>query len=160
MTERFMAWWRIRSPREQKLLLVMAGVALIVLPWLLVVRPLNDALSDARARHGAAVIAVAEAREQVAAIRSLAARGTPTLGAPIDTMLEQSATEAGFTVTQVQREGPNAARIMIDAVRPQAFFGWVEQMEMQRGLIVDRLSATTNSDRTLSVEISFRARTS
>ena len=160
MTERFLAWWRIRSPREQKMLLVMAGVALLVLPWLLVVRPLSDMLSDARARHGAAVIAVAEAREQVSAIRGLAARGTPTLGAPLDTLLERSASEIGFTVTQVERAGPNAARIMIDAARPQALFGWVEQMELQRGLIVERLSATSNSDRTLSVEISFRARTS
>ena len=40
----------------------MVALIVFVLGWLLVVRPLSDALDAARARHGAAVVALAEAR--------------------------------------------------------------------------------------------------
>jgi hypothetical protein len=52
----------------------------------------------------------------------------------------------------------NQATMAFEAVRPQAFFAWVRRVESDRGLIVERLSATTNSDQTLAAEITFRAR--
>ncbi len=152
-------WWRTRTLREQRLLLAMAVLLALVLAWLLVIRPLNDSLSAARERHGAAVLALAEARTQAAAIGGLQQRRPAALGAPLDILLNQSASEAGFPVSRVEREGVNQATVVIQTVRPQAFFGWVKRMEDDRGLIVERLSATTNSDQTLAVQITFRART-
>ena len=35
-------WWRERSLREQRLLLVMLGLLVLVLGWLLIIRPLGD----------------------------------------------------------------------------------------------------------------------
>ena len=55
-------WWATRSTREQRLLAVMFGLIALVLVWLLVVRPLGDALDRAKQRHNAAVLALAEAR--------------------------------------------------------------------------------------------------
>jgi general secretion pathway protein M len=130
----------------------------VVLLWLLVIRPINDALSEARERHGAAVLALAEARAQATAIGTLQERRPASLGAPLDTILNQSASEAGFPVARVEREGINQATIVFESVRPQAFFAWVNRMETDRGLIVERLSARTNSDQTLGVELTFRAR--
>lgn len=158
MTGRFRLWWRTRTLREQRLLLAMFGLLAAVLAWLIVVRPLGDALSSARERHGEAVVAVAEARAQAAALAALDAGAPRTLGAPLDSLLSQSAAEAGFPVTRIEREGPAQATMIVDAVRPQAFFGWVARMEAERGLVVERLSATVNSDQTLSVRVSFRAR--
>lgn len=157
MSDTVKSWWRTRTLREQRLLLAMFGLAALVLAWLAVIRPLSDALSDAKARHNEAVLALADVRAAAEQIRG-AQRAPPSgFSAPVDTILSQSANEAGFTVTRVDREGPSQATVIIGAVRAQAFFGWVAQME-NRGLIVDRLAATTNADQTLSVQATFRAR--
>lgn len=158
MNDSLKIWWRTRTLREQRLLLAMAALAALVLAWLLVIRPLNDSLSAARERHGAAVVALAEARAQAALVTGLQQQQPTQLAVPLDTLLSSSATEAGFQVTRLDREGANQATLVVDAVRPQAFFGWVGQMEEREGLLVERLTATTNSDQTLAVQVTFRTR--
>lgn len=157
MTESFRTWWKTRTPREQRMLLAMLGVIALVLVWLLIIRPLDDALADARARHNDAVLRLADLRAQAAAIRQ-AQQGPGTgVAGPIDATVRQSATEAGFAVTRIDPMGTNQATLVMDTVRPQAFFGWVGQME-SRGLIVDQLRASPNGDQTLAVQVTFRTR--
>jgi general secretion pathway protein M len=158
MTETLNAWWRARTLREQRLLLIAGALLAIVCTWLLIVRPLGDALSRAKERHGVAAQALAEARAQAALIGRLEKRRPTTLGIPLETFINQSATEAGFPVTRVQPDGPNVATFVSNSVRPQAFFTWVGQMETAHGLAIERLSATTNTDQTLTVQVTFRAR--
>lgn len=138
---------------------VMAALFFVIVLWLLLFRPLSDALASARERHGLAVVALGKARAQAEALADLKASPAPVVAGPIDLLLSQSATEAGFQVARVDREGPTLATIAIDAARPQAFFAWVQDME-GKGLVVERLSATANRDQTLSVRASFRARRS
>jgi len=158
MTEGFTTWWRGRTLREQRLLLAMFGLVALVLLWLLIVRPLGDARSRAHERYADAAVALAEARAQARLISELE-RGAPVSSAePISALVSRSATEAGFPIARLDPEGTNQATLALASVKPQAFFGWVGQMESSRGLIVERLTATTNSDRTLSVQITFRAR--
>jgi general secretion pathway protein M len=154
MSENFTLWWQGRTPRERGLLLVMAALAAVVLGWLIVVRPLSDALDAAKARHGAAVVALAEAR----------ARADPGLGAaatapalPVDSLIGRTASEAGFTAARIAAQGPARATVAIDAARPQALFAWLVRMEAG-GLVVERLRAQANADRTLAVEATLRAR--
>ena len=151
-------WWRTRTLREQRLLLAMFGLLAVVLLWLLIVRPLGDALSRARDRHADAALALAEARAQAALIRQFEHGAPVGPQEPIDALVSRSATEAGFPIARLQREGTNQATLELGSVRPQAFFGWVGQMESGRGLIVERLNATVKGDRTLSVQVTFRAR--
>lgn len=158
MTEGLRIWFRARELREQRLVLAAAALAVIVFTWLLVVRPLGDSLSEAKERHGEAVQALAEVRAQADLVTELQNAVSADIGGPLDTMLMQSATEAGFQVAKIEANGPRAATIAIGAVRPQAFFGWVNQMESSRGLVVDRLNATANSDKTLTVSVTFRTR--
>lgn len=160
MIEGFSQWWRGRSRREQRLLLILFALAAIVLAWLLVVRPLGDSLAAAKERHGAAVIALAEARTNAAAIGSLE-RGRPAATAgPVEQIAVQSASAAGFQLSRIQAEGAGKVSLAIEAARPQALFAWVSEMETSRSLIVDSLTANANSDRTLSVQITLRARAS
>src|SRR6185503_170107 len=56
------AWWHARSERERWLVGVMLVLAAILLGWLLIVRPLADALDAARMRHGETAVALAQAR--------------------------------------------------------------------------------------------------
>ena len=148
-------WWRERSLREQRLLIVMAALVALVLGWLLLIRPLADAHDSARLRHDAAVTALAEARARAeAAGRSR--RRPAAVPLPVDALLSRTAAEAGFPNARIAGQGPAAASVALDAARPQAFFGWVAQLERQ-GLEVASLRARANQDRTLAVEAAFRA---
>ncbi|HMG47690.1 MAG TPA: type II secretion system protein GspM [Allosphingosinicella sp.] len=144
------AWWEVRSARERWLIGVMLALLAVVIAWLLVVRPLADALDAAKQRHGAAVVALAEARAHARPAAGPAATG------PADQVVAETASAAGFTDARIARLGPGRASVAVDAARPQALFGWVAQME-RRGLVVERLRAQANADRTLSAEIALKA---
>jgi general secretion pathway protein M len=149
-------WWRLRSLREQRLLLVMFALIGLVLIWLLIVRPLADALDSARRDHAEAVTALAEARARAAAGARLTAAPTPPVQLPVDALLGRTANEAGFANARIVANGPERATIAIDAAMAPAFFAWVRRMEAS-GLAVDSLRARANGDRTLAVEAGFRA---
>lgn len=145
-------WWRERSLREQRLLLVMLGLLALLLGWLLVVRPLGDALDDAKRRHGEAVVALAEARARAGG--GSIERPAPPL--PLDSLVARSANEAGFAGAQIAARGPARADVVIPAARPQALFAWIARLEAQ-GLVVSSLRARSNPDRTVHVEAALRA---
>ncbi|HEV2817887.1 MAG TPA: type II secretion system protein GspM [Allosphingosinicella sp.] len=145
------AWWEARSARERLLLGIMFALLGLVLAWLIVVRPLADALDAAKERHAAAVVALAEARAR------LPSAAGPAPAGPADAIVARTAAEAGFTGVRIARQGAAGASVAIDAARPQALFGWIAEME-RRGLVVERLRAQANADRTLSAEIGLRER--
>lgn len=153
-----MNWFRSLSLREQRLILVMLALAGIVFAWLLVVRPLGDALADARARHGAAVVALADARARAAEIARLEQQGSAAPGGPADVVVSRSAVEAGFQLSQIQAAPDGSVTLAMDSARPQAFFDWVARLEGAQGLVVERLNARANGDRTIAVELRLRPR--
>lgn len=146
-------WWEARTLRERWLVAAMLVLAAIVLGWLLVVRPLSDALDAAKMRHGAAAAALAEARARA---RPAGSSG-PAAAGPADTIVTRAAAAAGFPGARVTPEGPGRALVSLDAARPQALFAWVAQME-QQGLVVERLRLQANPDRTLAAEMTLGAR--
>jgi general secretion pathway protein M len=158
MMTRIADWWRLRTPREQRLLLVMAGLFGIVFAWLLVIRPLGDRLADARERHGRAVLALAAMRDQADAIARLERGGPTSIGLAITDVVTTAARGAGFADAAITPEGVGGARVTIAAARAPALFGWVADLQRRHGLVVDRLSVRTNSDATLAVELSVRGR--
>ncbi|QPQ53998.1 type II secretion system protein M [Allosphingosinicella flava] len=156
MTTRFLDWWKGRTVREQRMLVALAVVAALVLGWLLVIRPLDAALASAKERHGQAVAALAQTRAQAKAINDLTQRPAPALGGPLATVIGTSASEAGFTVSRLDADANGNVTLAIAAARPQAFFAWVAEME-SRGAIAANLTASANTDQTLSVQATFRA---
>jgi general secretion pathway protein M len=147
-------WWAQRSARERRLVLVMLALVVVVLGWLMVVRPLSDALDAAKTRQAAATVALGEARARMS---QSAGPGAAVPALPADSLIGRTATEAGFTSARIASQGPTRASVAIDAARPQALFAWILRLE-QGGLVVERLRARANSDRTLAAEISLRAR--
>ena len=147
------AWWASRSARERWLVGVMLALAVLLLGWLLIARPLSDALDAAKMRHGDAAVALAEAR---ARSRPAGAAGPPASG-PVDAIAMRTAAAAGFPGARVAGQGPGRALVNLDAARPQALFAWVAQME-QQGLVIERLRVAANQDRTVSAELSLGAR--
>ena len=131
----------------------MLVLALVLLVWLLIVRPLSDALDTAKMRHGDAAVALAQARARTAP----AGGGGPAAAGPVDAIVTRTAGAAGFPGARVAAMGPGRAAVSLDAARPQALFGWIAQME-QAGLVVERLRARANQDHTLSAELTLGAR--
>jgi general secretion pathway protein M len=157
MSARFKALWLARTPRERWLLAVMFALAALVLVWFLVLRPLGDMLSAARERHGQAVAALAETRSQAAEIAMLERGGPTVIEGPIDQAIAAAASEAGFQLSALQPQGPGRVSFALGAARPEALFGWIQGLEGQ-GYVVERLSASSNPDRTLSAQVVLRVR--
>jgi general secretion pathway protein M len=147
------AWWEARSARERVLVGTMLALAAMLLAWLLIVRPLADALDSARMRHGdaATALALARARAQPPATSAPAAAG------PIEAIIVRTAGAAGFPAARIASQSRGRASVTLDSARSQALFGWVAQME-QQGLVVEGLRVRANDDHTLSAEMILGAR--
>lgn len=152
MNDQLATWWGARSQREQRLLLVMVGLLLIIILWLLVFRPLDAALDSAKLRHAAAVQAAAEARARRPAVTAAGTR----LPLPVDAMVRRTAQEAGFGAARISAQGPRRADFAIDAARAPALFAWIATVE-RAGIRIERLQARRNGDQTLRVEARFGA---
>lgn len=155
MTAELQQWWRLRTMREQRLILVMVALVALTILWFGILRPLDDRLADARQRHGRAVLAEADARGQAEAIREFQQRRPPRLDLPVRVFAPQSASASGFTVRNADPFEPDGVALNIDAARPGPLFDWVSDLQ-GRGLIVETLQATANADRTVSVRIAVR----
>ena len=157
MTDRFRLWFAERSLREKRLLIVMVALAAVTLVWALIIRPVNDGLSNARERHADAVILLADTQARVKAVSAIVQQHPAAIAAPLDTTIRDRANEAGFALTSVTADGPNRVQIAIATARPGALFGWIAQLE-SAGIIVDSLATADNGDKTVSAQISFKVR--
>ena len=151
MKAQFLDWWRGRSVREQRLLLVMFALLAVTVLWLGIYRPMQAALSNARARHQEAVIRLGEVRAAAAALKSGPAVGLP---GPLVSVVTQAATDAGFANAVVTPQGDRRVSVSIPSARPAPFFAWIASLEA-RGIVVERLSARANSDPTLAIDASL-----
>ena len=151
MKAQFLAWWRARTLREQRLLLVMLALLAVTILWLGIYRPVQDALSAARERYQEAVVRLGEVRAQAAALRRT--RGLAASG-PLAPLVMQAAADAGFANAAVTPQGDRRAAVSIPSARPAPFLSWIAALEA-RGIVVERLSARANSDPTLSVDLTL-----
>lgn len=148
MTAQFLAWWRARSLREQRMLLIMFAFLAATILWFGIYRPLQDALSRARERHQEAVIRLGEVRAGADALRRLR---PASLGAPLATAVTQAASDAGFANATVAPQSERRVAVAVPSARPASFLAWIAALEA-RGIVVERVSARANSDRTLAVD--------
>ena len=151
MTAQLSTWFRARSLREQRLMLVMLALLAVTVLWLGILRPLQAALSDARARHQEAVVRLSEIRTQAEALRAARRTGFPPSPAPLATVVIQAANEAGFANAAVAPQGDRRVSLSVPSARPAPVLAWLAALEA-RGIIVERLSARANSDPTLTVD--------
>lgn len=149
-------WWRERSDREQRLVAAMTVMLVIVIGWLGIIRPLGAATAEARERHARAVVALADLRS----LRQQAERASKRPSLPPDELLApfvaRNAADAGLTVERFEAEGAHQAKLNIAAVRPSAFFGWAQRLEVRHGLVVQQVAAFRNADTTVAVQATIR----
>ena len=156
MIEAVRNWYRTKTVREQRLLLFAAGLLIIVISWLLIVRPMSLALDRTKERHDRAIMERAQVGtliDDIAAAQQQRRSRTP---GRIRDILDSETARAGFDAAQIETIGTDGVRIIIAAVRPQSFFAWVSDLEQRLGVDIEALTARPNADETLAVNVTFR----
>ena len=147
MSDAVRLWWKGRSLREQRLLIVMAALAIVVIVWLGILRPLSDARAEARKRHGDTLVAVAQIEAEAARLKALPKGARPS-GAPID-IVRAEADAIAITPSLVRPEG-GGVRVDIPVIGGQALFTLIDRLRA-RGLAVDTLAARPEAGGSLVV---------
>lgn len=148
-------WWRDRSPREQVLLALLAGLLGVVTLWFGVLRPLADAGDRAAARHATAVSALAEVRRVTGAIRVAEARRRTASDTPLLERVRASASAAGFAPETLENNGTGEVSLRVTAIKPAPLLRWIADLEARDGITTMRLASTSNADQTLAVNLTL-----
>ncbi len=153
-------WWTALSQRERWLVGIAGGLAAIVLGWLVIVFPLQSALSSAREAHGIAVDRHAAILARADAITALEAGGATrpantAAATPLDLTITQAAAERGFTLSRNEAQGGNAVAIAIANARAPALLVWLGELEAA-GITAADLSLRPNADGTVALTATLR----
>lgn len=153
MIARFKTWFDGRSRREKWMILFMLALLGITAVWIIVL-PIDEALSSARRRNADAAIRLAQTRGQVDAVRALRRARPEALAEPIDAVVRQSASNAGFALDSVVADGTKL-RVHLASARGGALLGWLGALEGQ-GVLVDQLNVTDAGNHNVAADITFR----
>lgn len=155
MIRTFSLWWAERSGREQWLLGVMGALIAAILCWLLIVRPVEAGLADAKLEHQAAIDRNATVRQRLAQLAALPPRQSAAQAAPVEQIITDSGTEAGFAVTQRPGAAAGVASVSIATARPTALLGWLSRLEGQ-GLLIESLTVQPADAGAVSAQVDIR----
>jgi general secretion pathway protein M len=156
MNALFMLWWRDRSERERSLVALTGVLAIIVLGWLALVRPLAMARTAAEARHSEALAGLAEVAAAGNGIRAAQARGSAASNVPLVELVSERARTAGLTVETMATSGDGQVSLRIAAVKPAVVLRWIGDFERNDGILVERTSIARNDDASVAVDLVLR----
>ena len=143
-------WFLGRTKREQQLILLMLALALPLLAWLLVVRPLSAAYDDALQDHLAAVDRHGRVLAMAEAARSSPARPVEAGKADLQLIVTEAASQAGITLQGATASGANAVDVTVAGGRATALGQWLAQFEA-RGITVQQMTMTPQPDGTVNM---------
>jgi type II secretory pathway component PulM len=144
-------WWRMRSIRERRLLLLLTFVAFGFVAWYGIASPLSLAAERSEAHLNRATALLSEVEISRAAIAPMA---IPT-NTSLDDMLTLSATEAGFALEKHNEDNPRETTVQGRAPDSATLFTWIEMLRKNHGLTVSNLTAERAGDGALRVEVVF-----
>jgi general secretion pathway protein M len=147
-------WWQRLSARERVLLLVMLGLALPVLLWLAVLRPLGTARAEAAARLETASRARAEVAAAAIALRAAEARAVGGSEASLMERVRQAMTAAGLAAESLEQDGNGQVTLRIAAARAPVLLRLAAGLEAD-GMIVQQLSVSRNEDMTVTARLTL-----
>ena len=150
MTATVRDWFLARTQREQRLVLLMLAIALSVLAWLLVVRPLSGAYDDALRDHLAAIDRHGRVLALAEAAKATPARRVEANKADLQLIVTQAASEAGITLQAATPSGPNAVDVTVAGGRATILGQWLAQFEAN-GIAVRQMSMTPLPDGTVNM---------
>lgn len=150
MTATVRDWFLARTQREQRLILLMLAVALPVLAWFLVVRPLNAAYDDALQDHLAAIDRHGRVLALAEAAKSNPARRVDANKADLQLIVTQAASQAGIALQGADPSGPDAVDVTVAGGRATVLGQWLAQFEAQ-GVAIQQMTMTPLPDGTVNM---------
>lgn len=143
MTSALKTWFATRSPRERRLLILMGIIALPILFWLLLLRPLDAAHDEALDRYRLAL----DRNGRIAAMTGIDQSdiAPPVIDGSIATFLTDHAAQRGVTLSSATDTSGATAEIAIETISAGEFARWVDALE-QDGLHLETLRLSPSSD--------------
>ena len=152
LTDRLYPWWEGRTPREQRMLALMAVLLAAVLVWLAVVRPVLAWRETAAADRAQAEADLAWVQAGLRLTAPSAAARRPVIDVEgFEPLVLRTAEAAGLGVTTGMDASGRLAFRIPDA-SSSALFGWMSALERDHGIAVVSLGVVENTDATLQVE--------
>lgn len=154
------AWWASLGPRDRRILLIGAALALPLLAWALIWQPLVKARDTARQAH-------ADLSAQHAEVRQLAAQLKARSGGPAAPSANsaQSPLAAVETVAREQRvleqlkrreaEGATGVRVLLDDVSADALMRFLETLTQRHGLRITQAQIDPVSPGKVNAQLSL-----
>jgi general secretion pathway protein M len=143
-------WFIGRTKREQQLILLMLAIALPVIAWLLVVRPLSGAYDQALDDHLAAIDRHGRVLALAEAAKSTPTRRVQANKADLQLIVAQAATQAGIALQGANASGANAVDVTVAGGRAAALGQWLAQFEAQ-GIAIQQMSMIPQPDGTVNM---------
>ena len=137
MVESFKSWWNKHSTAERWLIAVLGLAIAFVFLWLAVWRPVTDGLESGWTRQGAALDRYGSVSAKVAALKNAPAAPQRS-GVPLEQLVSQSATEAGFTLDRVGSGGAGMS-VSIASAKTGPLLTWLSQIETS-GVAIQSIS--------------------
>jgi general secretion pathway protein M len=150
MTEAAKNWFIALSRREQILVGIAAVLALGVIGFFLVYRPLYDVATDAKRSFYDATMQAGRIEAKTQALSMPADTRPAEAIAALNLLLASEAAERGFTLDANTAQGPGRAEIAIGSARSTAFLTWVADLE-RRGVVPETLVVRRMDNGTVSV---------
>lgn len=158
--EPVLPWWRARTSREKLLLSVMTALIAGVAIWYGVLSPIAAWKDAAAERRLDAAADLASVEADLARLNAEASDRPAVAAGPIEPLLIRTAEAAGLAIDRQQAEADGAQTAWLQAVQPQAVFGWVAELERNHGVTVSNITALKSpSGSGLDVQVSFRSAT-
>jgi general secretion pathway protein M len=144
-------WFAGRSPRERWMIILMQAIAVPVLAWLLIVRPLNSAYDSTLERHLQAVDRNGRVRmlAELARKQPAAARVAAPI-ADVGLVVAESASLSGLSLDGNNPAGPNSVSVSASQAAPSQALQWLRDLEA-RGLAVQEWRMTPAGTGTVSL---------
>ena len=151
MKQQVVQWYTGLSLREKVLVGIAAALFALVFTVYGVYLPLTSAITEKRLAYREAL----ERRVSIEAMVDNAAQNQPKAAAIIfdtslETLINQSAAEAGFTLEKVDASGSDRTVITITQARPSALLKWLAELELQ-GVITEQIDVKAGNAGTVAV---------
>lgn len=151
-------WFDALSSREKILISVLAVLLAGFIMFYGVFKPFSGAMDNAELRYQEAIERQVRIEAKAAffdATKQGSEGEVQSVSGPIETIISQSAGEAGFATSAINAQSDGSVTMAIDSAKPTALFRWIAMLE-QRGIMVSEISVNPGSNETVTATLKLR----
>jgi type II secretory pathway component PulM len=153
-------YWNTLTDRERLLMMVMAVLAVLVLGYFALVRPLAGYVASSERTLAAAQATyervAADAAEVTAARQQGSGEGTRASDVPLRVAVSRAAREAGVSISRIQPGADGGLTVWVEGVPSPQMYRWVQQLIEAHGIAPAKVIAQkSTTEGRLRVQLQF-----